>query len=212
MTNNVDDAKHFTEKYFSFLVEEFGFDKPNERWVSYEFHIEYFKGNIEIDIAIEADGTAIPWVTLTDHSKPSELDMTLTVSNYFGIESLEENVTIRNIHSARNERYNPKVTRFVKEYKSDNYEQVHKDLDADYETWGKSELETILQESAEIIKRHKQILSGDLSAFPNREQPKEIQMDIYEHGANGPKKIKQQRFKSVRDLFSFIKGNWDNKK
>jgi hypothetical protein len=168
MSRNVDDTKLFADKYFSFLVTDFGFDKPTEKWVSYEFHIEYYKDNIEIDIAIEADGTSLPWVTLTDHSKSLELDKTLTTSNYYYIESLEDNTTIRHIHSLRSERYNPKVTKFVKEFKPGNYNKTHAALDTDYETWGKKELETLLFESAEIIKRHNQILHGDLSAFPKR--------------------------------------------
>lgn len=188
MSRNIVDTKHFVDKYFSFLVTDFGFDNPKEKWVSYEFHIKYFKDNIEIDIAIEADGTSLPWITLTDHRKSSDLDMTLTSSNSFYIQSLEENTTIRNIHTVRNERYNPKVTKFVNEYNSDNYNQTHSALDTDYETWGRAELETILSENAEIIKRHKQILQVDLTAFPRREQPSEIKLDIYEPTKNGAKK------------------------
>lgn len=212
MSRNIDDTKILADKYFNFLVTDFGFDKPTEKWVSYEFHIEYFKDNIEIDIAIEAGGASLPWVTLTDHAKPFDLDMSLTSSNYYYIESLEDNETITNIHNARNERYNPKLTQFVKEYKSDNYNQTHAALDADYETWGRKELETLLSESAEIIKRHKQILQGDLTTFPKREQPSEIKLDIYEPTNNGAKKVKQQMFKSVSDLFNFIKGKRDDTK
>lgn len=212
MSRNIDDTKIFSENYFSFLVTDFGFDKPTEKWVSYEFHIEYFKDNIEIDIAVEADGTSLPWVTLTDHSKPSDPDMTLSSSNYYYIESLEDNVKINNIHSSRKERYNPKVTQFVREYKPNKYNETHMILDSDYETWGRKELETLLSECAEIIKRHKQILKGDLTTFPKQEQPIEIKLDIYEPTNNVAKKVKQERFKSVSDLFNFIKGKRDGTK
>lgn len=200
------DTRQFTAKYFSFLVTDFGFAQPTEKWASYEFHIKYLKDNIEIDIAIEADGTSIPWVSLIDHGRSSDLDMTLTSSNYYRIESLEDNATIRNINNSRNERYNPKVIRCVDEYsKTKNYEESHKELDDDYETFGRNELETLLSESAEIIKRHDQILSGDLSAFPKREQPREIKLDIYEQIGDETRIVKQQKFDSVGDFMKFVK-------
>lgn len=212
MSSNIEDTQLFAEQYFSFLVTKFGFDKPIEEWVSYEFHIKYHKETITIDIAVEADGASMPWVSFKDHSTTTELDMTLTPTNYYYIESLEDNTTIKNIHCARNERYNPKVTKFVNEYEDGNYSKTHAGLDADYATWGKQELETLLRESAAIIKRHPQILQGDLTDFPKREQPKDIRIEIYEQTNNGVKKQKKQKFTSIFELFQFIIGKKSYKK
>lgn len=163
MIKNIEDTKLFAEKYFSFLVTDYGFDKLAEYAVGYEYHIKYRKDAIEIDIAVEADGTSLPWVILTNYNQP---EMPSTTANYFPIEQLEDNRIIKDIQRNRGERRNPKVARFIKEIRSDNnFDKIHAPLDTDYEMWGKKELETILSESAGIIKRHAHILNGDLSTY-----------------------------------------------
>ena len=205
MTNK-DDLIIFTDKYFSFLVTDFGFNRT-EKWVSYEFHIEYLKDNIEIDIAIEGDGTSVPWVAVTDHSKPADFDKTITPKNIYYLGSLEkDNQILKDIYSARNVRYNPMVDRFVKTYTgANNYDKAKKETFDDYQNIGRKEHENLVKEFADIIKRNKEILNGDLSKFPKREEPKEIKLDIYERTDTGVKKVKQKKFKLVDDFMKYIK-------
>lgn len=210
-SNNIVDLILFTDKYFSFLETDFGFSKT-EKWVSYEFHIDYTKDNIVVGITIEADETSIPcWVTLTDLNKPDDLDNTITPKNYYYLDSLEPNNKIlKEIYTARSIRYNPMVDKFVKTYNGKNHEIAKKEMYADYLQIGRTEHETYVKEFAEILKRHSPILRGDLTMLPEREQPKEINFDIYERTDNGVKKVERKKFKVFDDLLKFIKGGQKN--
>lgn len=205
MAANVQDTEDLVGKYFAFLETDFGFCRPNESWVSYEFHVAFSKGNIEIDIAVESDGTSMPWVSLIDYSQPADLDLTITPKNCYAILSLEDNKTITEIYKRRNERVNPKVDQFVKSFRTNNYETTHKELDEDYAIWGKNELETILRENAEIIKRHPEILSGDFFALPKREEPEELTVEIFEETEQGIRRTGTKRFKSLNECIDFVK-------
>jgi len=66
--------------HFDFLIEQYGCQK-SERWVSYEFHSEYVKGRIEVDVVWAADGTT-PWVTLWDTHGTSEEERSLNWDPY----------------------------------------------------------------------------------------------------------------------------------
>ena len=162
VSDNIEDTKTFSNKYFSFLVSDFGFNKPIVKTVAYEFHFIYPKGSLEIDIYNES-GNSIPWVTLIKNG------------NNFDIESLEDNETLNTIRQKRIKRYNPKFDRFLNDFKPGNFNESYSELEHDYVTSGRDEVEVILKETAEIIKRHKQILGGNLWVFRKRKLFRVIQ-------------------------------------
>jgi len=51
----------------------------------------------------------------------------------------------------------------------------------DYEQFGRNELETMLAENAKIIKRHPEILHGDLKAFPKKQKERIHLLNLYIH-------------------------------
>jgi hypothetical protein len=178
MSKNVDDTKKFADKYFDFLITEFGFEKIPEHYCSYESHFGFKKDKIEIDFCCEADGTSLPWVTLRDHRKTTKIGNT-DYPAYYHLTQIEVTEKMKEVFSNRGVRHNPKVQKFVESFDhvKNNYAETHKELDDDYENVGRDEIEIIIKEYADITKRHPEILSGDLSAFPKEEKKKPV---IYE--------------------------------
>lgn len=178
MSKNADDTKKFADIYFDFLISEFGFDKIPEYYVSYESHFGYRKDKIEINFCCEADGTSLPWVTLLDHRNLTRIGNTVHPV-FYHLTQIEVPEKMRKIFSERNERYNPKLKRFVEtfDHTKNNYAETHKELCLDYEIEGQSEIEILIKEYATIVRRHPEILTGDLSVFPKEEKKKPV---IYE--------------------------------
>lgn len=137
-SNEFKNHKDFVEKYFNFLVTDYGFEQPTEQWVSREFHIKYIKENKKIDIAYEP--STLPWVTI-------EKD-----GNLKHIIEFKDNTNLKNIYLVHSKRVDPKTKRFVNKFCDKNIYD-HSELDEDYEKWGKAEHEAVLKESAELIKR-----------------------------------------------------------
>jgi hypothetical protein len=48
-SKNIKDTKAFANRYFDFLIRDYGFKKIPEYNVSCEFHFGFRKGNIEIN-------------------------------------------------------------------------------------------------------------------------------------------------------------------
>lgn len=203
MSKNVDDTKKFADKYFDFLVTEFGFEKIPEHYVSYESHFGFKKDKIEIDLCCEADGTSLPWVTLRDHRNTKRLGDT-DYPAYYHLTQIEVPDKMKEVFSNRGNRHSPKVEKFVSkfDYTKNNYAETHKELDDDYEAEGRNEIEIIIKEYADIVKRHSEILQGDLSVFPKKEEKKSI---IYEtisiRQPNGQMKIVVQNRKISKGGF-----------
>ena len=171
ISKNIVDVKRFANKYFDFLITDYGFENIPEYNVSYEFHFGYRKSNIEINFACEADGDSLPWVTLNDYGNTFKIGEKEYPKSYH-LTQIEVPGLMKEVFVNRNERHNPKVQRFVDAFvsKKVDYAKAHKELEQDYEDIGRNELNTVVKEYAEIIKRHPQILSGDLSAFQNKSQ------------------------------------------
>ncbi len=163
MAKNVDDTQIFVDKYFDFLAAEFGFEKIIPYHVAYEYHFGYRKENIEIDISCESDGSSLPWVTLLDHRDVTKIKDT-NFPAYYELTQIEVSDKMKQIFSEQNERRGPKVKKLIES--KNGYTDALKELDDDYEAKGREELEIILREYVGIIKRHPEILKGDLSVFP----------------------------------------------
>ncbi len=74
MFDNIEKTKFFAEKYFEFLITDYGFEKVPEYYVSYECHFGYRKGKIEINFCCEADGVSLPFVTLRNFNKTTKIN------------------------------------------------------------------------------------------------------------------------------------------
>lgn len=148
MPKNTDDTKYFADEYFDFLVTDYGFERVPEYYVSYEYHFGYRKNKIEINFACEADGTSLPWVTLRNFNTVNKIG-DKEYPEYFYLTEIEMTDSLEKINVRRN-----------------NFNLV--DLKSDYEQFGRDELKTFLKENANIIKRHPQILHGDLEVFPKK--------------------------------------------
>ena len=173
MSKNVNDTKKFADKYFDFLVTEFEFERIPEYYVSYESHFGYKKGKVEIDVCCESDGTSLPWVTLRDHTSTTKIG-NRDYPAYYHLTQIEVPEKMKEVFSNRGKRHSPMVEKFVESYDhtKNNYTETHKELDEDYEDIGRNEIEIVIKEYAQIIKRHPEILNGDLSIFPKEEKKK----------------------------------------
>lgn len=149
--DNIRDTKHFADIYFDFLVTEYSFARVPEYYVAHEYHRGYRKDKIEIDIVCEADGTSLPWVTLRNYNK-TRIVSDKEYPEYFYLTEIEIPDSIKIIFARRSDRYFPTGSK------------------TDYRERGRSEVEVFLRTNAEIIKRHKQILSGNLKVFPKQQQ------------------------------------------
>jgi hypothetical protein len=208
MSKNVDDTKTFADKYFDFLVSDFGFVKTSEHYVSYECHFGYQKNKIEINFCCEADGTSLPWVTLRDHRDLRRIGNTNYPASYH-LTQIEVPEKMKEIFPIRTSRRNPKVEKFIQtfDHTKNNYNETHKELDDDYELNGRNEIEIIVKEYSGIIKRHPEILNGDLSIFPKEGKTKSV---IYEtislRQPNGKMKIEvQNRKMKTSGIWNWLK-------
>lgn len=150
MSKNTDDTKYFAGEYFNFLVTDYGFEKVPEYYVSYEYHFGYRKNKIEINFACEADGTSLPWVTLRNFNNVTKIG-DKEYPEYFYLTEIEMADSLKKINERRN-----------------NFKLA--DSKSDYEQFGRDELKTVLKENANIIKRHPEMLHGDLNVFPKKEK------------------------------------------
>ena len=158
MPKNINDTKFYTEKYFEFLITDFQFDKIPDYYVAYEYHIAFQKGKIEINITCEADGTSLPWVTLRNFKRTRKIGNKRYPEN-FSLTEIEFPDDLKKMYRSRSERY------------------ISSDTAFDYEQNGRQELEMVLKQNAEIIKRHSKILSGDLDVFPKKKYSKVFPMN-----------------------------------
>lgn len=72
MFNNIETSEFFAEKYFNFLITEYGFEKVPGYQFSYEWHWGYRKGKIEMHFCCEKDEISLPIITLKVFDNPSE--------------------------------------------------------------------------------------------------------------------------------------------
>jgi len=147
MTANVNETKLLADKYFGFLVTDYAFEIIPAFNVAYETIFGYRKGNIEVDFACESDGTSLPSVTLKKYEAKDIIERS-TPCEYYHLTEIESSEALKKILSRRADRYFPTGS------------------ESDYREHGRSELELLIKETAEIIKRHPEILRGKLSAIP----------------------------------------------
>lgn len=159
MPKNIEDTKYYSDKYFDFLIKDYGFKRIPEYHVSYEFHLGYRKDKIEIDIACETDGASLPWVTLRNFNKTHKIG-NKEYPQYFYLLQIDTPEVLSKIDLRRTN------------YKLANSED-------DYEQFGRNQLETVLKENANIIRRNPEILHGDLKVFPRKEKRGDSSIETY---------------------------------
>ena len=163
MSKNVEDAEKLADKYFAFLITDYGFAKVNGYYASYEYNFGYRKENIEIHLHCDADSSSLAFIELYDYSQTSAQSRPAR----YALMGIEEATDIKKIFVDRNERGMiirekfPILSEHIKEYVELGQ--------ADYDKYGKDEMEILIKENAEIIQRHPEILRGDLSLFPKNE-------------------------------------------
>jgi hypothetical protein len=163
MSNNVEDAEELADKYFAFLLTDYGFSKLNGYYASYEYNFGYRKGNIEIHFQCDDDGSSIPFIELRDHSQLSPM----RVPDRYPLIGIEQTAAIKKIIADGNER--ARIMRIKFPFPSDHLHEYAEQGQSDYRQYGKGEMEILIKENAEIIRRHPEILQGDLSCFPKSE-------------------------------------------
>jgi hypothetical protein len=165
MSKNVEDAEKLADKYFAFLLTDYGFAKVTGYFASYEYNFGYRKGNIEIHLQCDADGSSIPFIELRDYSQISPMN----VPDRYPLIGIEQTPAIKKIIANRNESAN--IIRGKFPHLSDHLKEYVELRQADYDKYGKNEMEILIRENAEIIQRHPEILRGELYCFP-KDEPK----------------------------------------
>jgi hypothetical protein len=166
MSKNVEDAEKLADKYFAFLLTDYGFAKVNGYYASYEYNFGSREANIEIHLQCDADGSSIPFVELRDHSQMSPMG----VPDRYPLIGIEMKPAVKKIFANRNER--EKINREKFPVLSDHLKEYVELGQADYDKYGRDEMEILIKGNAEIIKRHPEILRGDLSIFPKKKPKK----------------------------------------
>ena len=163
MSKNVEDAEKLADKYFAFLLTDFGFAKMNGHYVSYEYNFGYRKQNIEIHLHCDDDGSSFPNIELHDYNQLS----TMSRPARYSLIDIEVSASIKKIFADRNERGN-RIRQTIP-HPSDHLKEYVELWQADYDSYGKDEMEALIRENAAIIQIHPEILLGDLSVFPKTE-------------------------------------------
>jgi hypothetical protein len=172
MSKNVEDAEKLADKYFAFLVTDYGFAKVNGYYASYEYNFGYRKGNIEIHLQCDADGSSIPFIELHDYSQMSAMRLPAR----YPLIGIEMKPAIKKIFADRNEREKFKREKFP--ILSDHVKEYIELGQADYDKYGRNEMEILIRENTEIIQGHPEILRGDLSLFPKKESKGPVRTTI----------------------------------
>jgi hypothetical protein len=124
----------FLTNYYSFLIDDFGFQLKTRRFFSREFWTIYTNSIIDVKIMFES-GSELPWVYI---EKCAKHDKYLNVQEYSD--------KIKSIVLKKKERIEPMMTRFV----SNNYNYT--ELENDYIEFGQYEHREYMEESAKTIK------------------------------------------------------------
>ena len=168
MSKNLQDTEKWADKYFAFLLTNFGFAKVNGQFVAYEYNFGYRKQNIEIHVQCDADGSSIPYIELYDYNQLSAM----SVPKRYPLIDIEMPASIKQIFANRSERGN-RIQRIIP-HPSDHLKAYLELWQSDYDQHGKDEVEVLIRENAAIIQRHPEILLGDLSVFPENEPAGEV--------------------------------------
>ncbi len=165
MSKNVEDAEKLADKYFAFLLTDFGFAKVNGHYVSYEYNFGYRKQS-QIRVTVMQTVVLIPYIELHDHSQLS----TMGRPARYPLMDIEVPASIKKIFDDRSQRGNG--MRQTTPHASDHLKVYVERWQADYDQYGKGEMEIFIGEHAAIIQRHPEILLGDLSVFPEKNESK----------------------------------------
>jgi len=172
--NNVEDLNKLLEKYFDFLLTDYGFKRtdytlsmdeinllyPDEADSVYKrrptYYITYHKAEVKIKISLWINSDCGPDI----HYCSSAL---LYGSVRLGFLE-EKNVVLKRLETRKNiwmfrgwPGYHSKTT----------VEELVSGLGMNYDKYTKYETEWMLKELAAIIFRHPEILHGDITAFPD---------------------------------------------
>lgn len=167
MSTNVEDAEKLADKYFDFLVTDYGFVKVDGYYASYEYNFGYRKENIEIHLHCDADDGSMPFIELHDYnhmlapSRPTP----------YALIAIEQLAAVQQIFTNANDREKSRKREFPSML--DHLSEYVQLRQSEYNKFGKDEMEILIKENAEIVRRHPEILRGDMSCFPKNE-PKRL--------------------------------------